>query len=644
MRFISIKNLSILLFFLLFACSEKEEASLELSSENVTLNVSANYGSFMIISSGSWRIEVPQAAKWCSVTPLQGEGNMEVKIKGEPNNELTARETALAIMGGNITRTIRIIQPGSGLTVSIDPNSIFRKEGETKSIKVKTANESLEWNIIIPADNQDISITPKSGKGSKDIQITLGENPTKKARQIELNIQCNGKKIPFTLNQEAGDNHAPNNFSLNKPENNATDQSRVTVFKWQITEDPDGDPVSYQVQYSTDKSTWTTLEKTTKNECSVTNALSANTQYFWKVIASDDSDKQCESTIFSFTTGDKAMYPDGAWYIYDQIKDGTIPLIFIGDGFVANDYEQGGLFDKKADEGIEAFFATEPYKSYRNKFKVYKVVAHSQESGASRWNESKNDYEIHKNTAFDTRYYGNGYSSTYMTTNCDKVYQYALKIDGMNNAALCNTTVVLIINDPVYSGTCWMSTDGKSVSIVPTCGPSAPYTYKETMAHEAGGHGFGRLGDEYTIREGAATAEEIKNINNWIGYGANANLDTKTNRNEAQWKHFFGQSGYESVNYINGTQYTGGGVYRPEESSVMRNMKDLYYNAPSREAIVKRIKKNLGETWNFSQFMNTDKANQDKHTINVRSISVRSNYVELPEAHTPPQLYIPGEH
>ena len=73
------------------------------------------------------------------------------------------------------------------------------------------------------------------------------------------------------------------------------------------------------------------------------------------------------------------MYPDGAWYIYDQIKDGTIPLIFIGDGFVANDYEQGGLFDKKADEGIEAFFATEPYKSYRNKFKVYKVVAHSQE-------------------------------------------------------------------------------------------------------------------------------------------------------------------------------------------------------------------------------------------------------------------------
>ena len=315
--------------------------------------------------------------------------------------------------------------------------------------------------------------------------------------------------------------------------------------------------------------------------------------------------------------------------------NGPIPIIFMGDGFTAADYVQGGNFDTKIDEGIEDFFATEPYKSYRSNFKVYKVVVYSAESGASRWNQSTNSYTSQVLTAFDTRYYGNGYNSTFMTTNCDKVYSYAMKISGITDAVLDKTACVLVINDPTYSGTCWQSQSGRSVAIVPTCDANQPYSYKMTMAHEAGGHGFGRLADEYKFSDNAIDDQAKANIIAWSALGANANIDITGDRTLIKWKQFFSLSAYKMVGAYPGAQYASG-VWMPEFNSVMRDMTFLHYNAPSREAIVKRIKSYLGLTYSFDEFVTNDAV-----ALQSAPRRVKSNLVLRNTAHTSPQLWIP---
>lgn len=636
MRFSPYKLLSLLLFCMLFACEDKEDSdSLELSTELVTLNTTANYGSCIVITPGAWSIEVPSSDSWCTVSPSQGEGQTEVRIKGTVNIETSPRETLLTVTSGSISRNIRVVQPGAELSLDTEP-LLFPAEGKSLTTTIHAAS-NIEWSITEPSDKK-ITVSPLSGKGTKEITITLGANPLNKEKNTNLTVKYNGQKAFIPIQQAAGPNNPPIAPALTLPANEANGTSRVIEFKWQATYDPDQDPVTYKVAYSTDGQTWIYTPEMTSIKWKMNEILQPNTKYYWKVIASDDLGKSIDSDIFTFTTNDKEILMDGSYTQYQGAGlNGTIPIIFVGEGFTISDYEVGGHFDKKIDEGIEHFFSTEPYKSYRNQFKVYKVVAHSEESGASRWNDYTGQYTIKKNTAFDTKYYGDGYTSTYMTTNDTKVYQYAKKIYGVTEKVLQNTTIVLVVNDPIYSGTCWSFQDGRSVAIVPTCDERQPYSYQATMIHEAGGHGFGRLGDEYEVVEsGAAPPSAINGIVEWSKYGFNSNLDVTGDPTKVKWKHFIGRPGYESVRCVSGAQYPGGGVWMPENASVMRIMTDanIYYNAPSREAIVKRIMVNLGQPYSLDEFIQKDKGQRSA----APRVSTRGEHVLRPTAHTPPQI------
>ena len=59
---------------------------------------------------------------------------------------------------------------------------------------------------------------------------------------------------------------------------------------------------------------------------------------------------------------------------------------------------------------------------------------------------------------------------------------------------------------------------------------------------------------------------------------------------------------------VEGGEYFAYGIWRPENESMMRNNQP-YFNAPSREAIVKRIMKLAGEKFTFESFAQKDKYN-----------------------------------
>ena len=615
-------------FWSALSCQSEDDSAISVSSEVVELNRSAGYGSFMVLTGDDWTIRVPDEASWCSVYPLSGSGNTEIKLRAEKYSMRKDRSFRIEVMNSIGAVTVTVVQKGAQLALEVESSRIGAAGG-TVTVHID-ADADAFWSIGL---QEGITASPQQGTGSADVRITVDANTINRERNYVLPVSVSDNRVAeIELSQEAGPNTAPEKPVLDYPENGASGISRVLNFMWQPATDADADFLTYVLEYSEDGSFWTEITTTGKISAEIDFALAPSTRYYWRVKAYDGIE-YTSSDIYTFTTNDKNMPLDGEFIQYTEGGlTGSVPVIFIGEGFVISDFEEGGHWDKTIDEGIEHFFATEPFRTYRNEFTAYKVAAYSKESGASVWDESRNIYSVRKNTAFDTRYYGDGYTSTLMTTSDSKVFQYAGKVTGITEEVLRGTTIVLVVNCQTYSGTCWMYPDGRSISIVPACGPDAPYTYRQTMAHEAGGHGFGRLADEYIYSNGRAPQSAIDGIIEWSGYGANPNVDVVSDKSQCKWRHFFTIPGYQSVGYYSGAQYRGGGVYMPETSSVMRNMPDEYYNAPSREAIVRRIMSSAGKEFDFDDFIGKDKAMQ-------RSYSPDAHSVRYPEiiAHTPPQ-------
>jgi len=97
-------------------------------------------------------------------------------------------------------------------------------------------------------------------------------------------------------------NHAPI-LTIKSPSNGATGININTDIKWSCT-DPDGDPLTYDIYFSTD--TNPTLKKpdhtSTTYDQGTMNYL---TKYYWKIVAKDDKGATTEGPIWSFTTEDE---------------------------------------------------------------------------------------------------------------------------------------------------------------------------------------------------------------------------------------------------------------------------------------------------------------------------------------------------
>jgi hypothetical protein len=134
---------------------------------------------------------------------------------------------------------------------------------------------------------------------------------------------------------------------------------------------------------------------------------------------------------------------------------------------------------------VENFFAIEPYKTYRSYFNVYTAIPVSPESGIGNVNTIKYSK------------FGTNYSSgSGLVCDNDAVFSYALKMPTVTKSNLNKSLVVLIPNSTDYGGVTEMWDDGSAISICPLSTSSYPLDTRGVLQHEAGGHGFGKLGDE----------------------------------------------------------------------------------------------------------------------------------------------------
>lgn len=286
-------------------------------------------------------------------------------------------------------------------------------------------------------------------------------------------------------------------------------------------------------------------------------------------------------SIGSDTTTD--FSEDGEIVILQKhtLGDG-IKLVLMGDAFIDKDMDDGGNYETMMKKAMEAYFSVEPFKSLRNYYDVVCIKA-----------VSKNN-QIGQETAFKSRY-GEG---TYIEGDNDKVMEYASK--ALETNTIDDIQAIVILNDTKYAGTTHMYTNGFSVAYCPYV-YGEDQTFGEIIHHEACGHGFGFLADEY-VNGGTIPSYEITEQQNFYElYGWNANVDFTSDITRVKWNRFVTDSRYAVENigaYEGGLTYAYG-VYRPTESSIMQYNVGQF-NAPSREAIYKRaMKLAYGESWTY---------------------------------------------
>lgn len=307
------------------------------------------------------------------------------------------------------------------------------------------------------------------------------------------------------------------------------------------------------------------------------------------------------------TSLSKNYYSNGHKLMLNSATAGYTPLniVILGDGYKKKDLMQEGKFERSARSAMDAFFSVEPYKSFKNRFNVYAVAYESANEGPRLESVSSSSHS----TYFGSYYKGGG--NTYVNCSDDgksKIKSIVQGTLGLSGDSYYRTIVIVLINTSEAVG----STDYPSMSTSSSVGDGyASFAIAMLAAnstgtnglirHEAGGHAFGRLGDEYPV---SWYTEAQVNERHSVGFYRNVAT------NQSYWSAFTSAGyGSDEVTY---DKYGSYATYRStRESGIMWN-NNGQFNAVSRHAIYERIiKQSQGAgAYSWNSFLEWDKKNR----------------------------------
>lgn len=294
------------------------------------------------------------------------------------------------------------------------------------------------------------------------------------------------------------------------------------------------------------------------------------------------------------------QYGDGDVITLQEATKGEgVDIVLLGDCYDAADIASGNYL-ADIQEAMGYYFNIEPYTTYKDYFNVYAVLGVSDDSGMGTLNTIK-----------DAKFGSTFGEKNLVQPDMNECFKYACKAPINDNIA--ETLIILVENTTEYGGVCYMYGDGSAVACCPKSADAYPYDFRGIVQHEAGGHGFGKLADEYiyhnafistcTCTDGCGHVDDFLVHKNRGWY---ANLELTGDMKEVGWSHFIFHPKYSNVVDI----YEGGyfhtrGVYRSEPTSCMNN-NIPYYSAISRQAMVERIMEYAGETFDLEDFISKD--------------------------------------
>lgn len=296
---------------------------------------------------------------------------------------------------------------------------------------------------------------------------------------------------------------------------------------------------------------------------------------------------------------------DSQIQLYKGTKEKAINLVFIGDGYDAHDIASGQCL-ADFQEGMEYFFDVEPFKTYKEYFNVYAQFPLSYESGVC------SNVNIWRDTKFDSTY---GKRNGRLWVDFNAMMSYVLNdvensvITGQN---VNESVVISILNSDVYEGLTSIWSTGAAIAAVPHSRFDYPNDFRGLIQHEACGHAFAKLGDEYIYHREhiglcpCVCCNHIDALKSDHQLGWSRNLSLTGKYKEIEWTHLIFDDHYQDiVDIYEGGYFHGQGVYRSEVNSCMNNNVP-YFSTWSRQIAVERIKAIAGEIFDFEDFVAND--------------------------------------
>lgn len=268
-----------------------------------------------------------------------------------------------------------------------------------------------------------------------------------------------------------------------------------------------------------------------------------------------------------------------------------IDIVLMGDAFSVQEINDG-TYESVMEAVMDHFFDVEPFRSYRHLFNVHMVTIASEQSG----------YAEGIDTPLQCRY-EDGNSITGSDASAFRYARLAVPEERMDEAL-----VIVVLNSDTFGGSCYMyppdkgdSANGISVTYIPAvdmkihlCG---------LVQHEACGHGFAKLADEYFDPSAPGLSSEMKQkMKENEKYGWWSNVDFTDDLSEVKWAHFLSDPRYEGENLgvFEGARGCSSGIWRASYQSIMKDNSGEF-NAPSREIIWRRIHRlAYGDAWEYS--------------------------------------------
>ena len=480
-----------------------------------------------------------------------------------------------------------------------------------QSSEIKFKAES-SWKASCSA--KWLTFSPKSGeKGNQVITVaTTSTNRTKNTRTAQLTIESGGSTKTVTIKQSgeyAVFEHDELNFTsdggpLNETFVSSLDQDNLFVYA------TDGIDEWIQSTNSTDRTRQEYKYSFQNLRVQPNTSKDPRTGAFFLMMKDKSGNPLALDTLFIYQEGASDGYQstdysqDGKVSQLNIASQGKgIPIVIMGDGFVDKEIADGS-YSRTMNQAMEHLFSEEPIKSLREYFDVYQVTAVSK----------RNIFDGTSSTVFGTV---PDHQTMGIDVDASQVMKYVKKVEGIDSI---HALAVVIMNMNINKGVTYMMASNKisdysySIALCPVIDSLKSEMFRSVLVHEAVGHGFAKLADEYVrSTEGSATDDDIKELKErHEKYGWFLNVDSEKDSTKVLWTKFIYDA--EFSNEKIGT-YEGGytffkGVYRPSEESMMRS-NDAPFNAPSRQVIYNKVMKMaLDRTPTYQEFVEFDKAHK----------------------------------
>lgn len=520
--------------------------------------------------------------------PLKGAGLFFTRSKDIP-----------VIKGASVSIPFRYAPSGNNYTLSVSGN-------QNAGLRDNEGFFSGYINVDIKDSDlasQSLIVTLTSGDEVVETELTFAEGPKFEINQIPK-IDYIGGEISIGVSADwnvysAYSLSIENNSYRAEIESNSSEKSYI-YYPW-IYETFSGVSGTYTLRTN---EKWVVKRKNSKGE-----------ETSEDVILTDGMTERTATAVFKVNNAELSYtmtrpivqkaygtgynqdnyYNDGYVKQLNAADYGYTPLnvVILGDGYQKKDLMKGGKFERSAKSAMDSFFGAEPFTSFKNRFNVYMVAYESATTGPG-------------NTYFNLSYNNSSTAINYSDgEKIENVVRNALEND---NSRFHRSVVIILVNtDASVGATNYFYRDEKPAEYSIDTGDGyyavgvAMLTANSTetsglVRHEAGGHAFGRLGDEYVVDW---YNQSVVNQRHSVGFFRNVATNT------SYWSDFT-NAGY-NIQY---DQYMPG-LYRSSgESGIMWN-NNGYYNPVSRHSIYERIIKQSegSNAYSWNGFLDYDKKN-----------------------------------